>query len=548
MFTLKKLPSTLIDQIAAGEVVESPVSVVKELVENAIDAGAKKIAVNAEGDLLQHVSVMDNGKGMSLEEMLLAAQRHTTSKIASESDLVTLSTMGFRGEALSSIFSIANVEMESAKDQSGSGFRAFSSAGTFTDQARIARRQGTTIHVRDLFFNTPARKAFQKTGRYLRSQLIRLVQSFSLAFPEREFSLVIEGKTVVPFLKASGASFLDRFCFRMGQIYGEPFVDKARRVEKDEEGLKIVALLGPASYAKAGRSSQHIFINGRWIQSPFLSSLVKELYSTRLEEKEHPAFALHINLDPSKVDVNVHPQKKEVRFQDERFLRKRLLRLLDVDTSGGTVESLLTPQPFSNEVAFSAKAPKLQPEVFFKTTSKEDKPVLFQESRQSLHYMMKVGSYALVASGQELWIMSGKEALMHQMIRADSKRAAAQKLLVPHVFTVTLPQEQLAVEMQASFANLGIEVRVMGLSLSIDAIPPFFSVREVEELLLFFLENGKIGPYREIKLEKKFRQFTSRKTFSEEELRLLAGRYQEPIFPVFVKVQENDLETWHRGG
>ncbi len=397
--------------------------------------------------------------------MELAIKRHTTSKIRGEKDLIELRTMGFRGEALSSIFSIAQVSFESKQKDADVGLRLFSVGGKIEEREGVARTKGTTVDVRDLFFNTPARKAFQKGSSYLRARLIRLIQSMALAFPNKAFSLTIEGKKQAHFVAHTRGSFREDLRARMQEIYGADFVDRGQMIEAEEEGFSVHALLGSGIHAKVRRSWQHIFLNRRWIQSRLISSLMKEVYGTRLQQAEQPSFILHLELDPQAVDVNVHPQKKEVRFRDEKALRSALFRLCNPLTKA---QPILARSPqFCKQETISSEQP------LWSEPEKEEPTLLFSDTGICLHYMDKLGKYALVRFGKELWIFRGDEALLGQMAPEKRDTLPMQKLLVPHTFPLLPTQEPLVAGKESWFTHLGISCRQLRSQICLDATPPF---------------------------------------------------------------------------
>ncbi|MDE3045810.1 MAG: DNA mismatch repair endonuclease MutL [Verrucomicrobiota bacterium] len=304
MSSIAVLPDLVVDQIAAGEVLEGPASAVKELIENSLDAGAKSIRVEIEAGGLQKIQIEDDGCGMNGADVLLCLKRHATSKIRTAEDLQKLITMGFRGEALAALAAVSKLELKTSDGKESSKLAA---TGGKAERIEVcARNRGTTIEARSLFFNTPARLKFQKSTAASAAAVLKTVQTISLAHPEVAFRLSSNGKLTFDVRpeswKARAETVLGSF---------------THEVERKYEGLLMRALLGRPEEAKATRSGQVVFINQRPIFSPLISRAVKEGFGTRMEEKLFPVFLLFLEIPPEAVDVNVHPQKKEVRFRDE---------------------------------------------------------------------------------------------------------------------------------------------------------------------------------------------------------------------------------------
>lgn len=317
---IRVLPPEVAARIAAGEVIERPVSVVRELLDNAIDAGATRIDVEIEDGGLRLIQVSDNGRGIAPEELEVAFERHATSKIAGLSDLAHVHTLGFRGEALPSIAAAADVEVTTRAASEPVG-----SYAVLVD-ARVVRRQarpapcGTTFTVRDLFGRLPARRKFLGAPATETRQVTLLVTHYALAYPGIAFSLVSGGR---PALRTSGDGDL-RHAF--AAIYGASTAAAMLTVNHEEEGIVVSGLAGPPSLHRGTRAAISIFVNGRWVQSRPLLFAVTEAYQTQLPIGRYPVAALALRLADEDVDVNVHPAKAEVRFRDERLVGRAVRR------------------------------------------------------------------------------------------------------------------------------------------------------------------------------------------------------------------------------
>ncbi len=310
MSKIRVLSDQLINQIAAGEVVERPASVAKELVENAIDAGARRITVDVEGGGRRLLRVSDDGEGMTRDDALLAFERHATSKISSSDDLFAIATLGFRGEALASIASVARVELITKTEEDAAATRILIEGGRMRDVKDAAHTRGTTISVRDLFFNVPARRKFLRSEATESFHLTNLVTHYALAHPEIAFTLTNNGRES---LRAAPARNLRERAF---QIFGEKFINNLLEVAG---GLEPVARIGGFISAprerRTSRDAQYLFINGRYVRDPLIARALSDGYRTILPQGVYPAALLFLEVPLEEVDVNVHPAKTEVRFR-----------------------------------------------------------------------------------------------------------------------------------------------------------------------------------------------------------------------------------------
>lgn len=310
------LPDTLISQIAAGEVVERPASVVKELLENSVDAGADQCSVEVEQGGMKLIAVRDNGSGMSKEDANMAFARHATSKISNLEDLSCIRSFGFRGEALSAIASVAIVTMRTRTLESNSGWEIHYKGGKLDAENSAASPQGTEISVRNLFFNTPARKKFLKSETTELGHIISVVSHFALSHPHVGFELKHNGKTLIQVPKSSGKKE------RLAAIAGKDFLDFALEVEFQTPSIHIHGFVGASGASLSSKRHQYLFVNGRDVSDPMVSRAVFDAYGSRLPARSYPLFLLHIDVDPKEVDVNVHPRKLAVKFLDaQRIFR-----------------------------------------------------------------------------------------------------------------------------------------------------------------------------------------------------------------------------------
>ncbi|MBV8084084.1 MAG: DNA mismatch repair endonuclease MutL, partial [Chloroflexi bacterium] len=306
-------------KIAAGEVVERPASVAKELIENAVDAGATDVRVEVKDGGIALLRVVDNGQGIPAEELPLAFQRHATSKIGSIDDLAAVATLGFRGEALPSIAAVAQVMVASRAEGSLGGSQLRLAGGQVLEQTSIGCPQGTSVTVRELFYNTPARLKFLKTPLAEGGQVTRLVGHFALAYPGIGFSLVADGRPV--FQSSGRGDLLDV----IARLYGPEVARGMIPVELNDQ-LQVRGYVSTPQLSRASRSHISLFVNGRWILGRNLLQAVEQAYASLLMVGRHPVAVLNVNVDPAQVDVNVHPAKAEVKFAAERLVQGRLHR------------------------------------------------------------------------------------------------------------------------------------------------------------------------------------------------------------------------------
>jgi DNA mismatch repair protein MutL len=314
--SIRRLPPETASRIAAGEVIERPLSALKEVLENALDAGARSVEVRVERALDHRFSVADDGLGIRAGELELALERHATSKIGSLEDLDRLASLGFRGEALPSIAAVSRLRVTSRPSDAEAAAFVATEGGSVIERGAAARAPGTTVEVADLFFNTPARRKFlgSPTGE-LRAAL-RLLEAYALAFPHVGFRLVVDERQRLEWPAVAGAGLSARRD-RAAALWGARHATQLLEVEAEREGVRLEALLGLPEHARATREGQIYIVNGRWIQSPMLGAALRQAYGNLLPPGRFPAATLWLSLPPARLDVNVHPTKREVRFADE---------------------------------------------------------------------------------------------------------------------------------------------------------------------------------------------------------------------------------------
>lgn len=324
--SIKQLPPHLVNQIAAGEVVERPASVVKELLENSIDAGSKKIEIDIEQGGVKRIRIRDDGKGIAKDDLALALSRHATSKIASLDDLEHVVSLGFRGEALPSIASVSRMTVSSKTEDSEQGWTLTDDGQEdFDEPVPVAHAKGTTIDVRDLFYNVPARRKFLKTENTEFKHLQEVVKKISLSNFQIGLTLRHGNRNVLSLQPAKDRAGADR---RVAEICGPAFMEQSLYLDFEAAGLKLWGWVGLPTFSRSQADLQYFYVNGRIIKDRVVTHAVRQAYSDVLFHGRHPAYVLFLELAPEKVDVNAHPTKHEVRFRDARLVHDFLYRTL----------------------------------------------------------------------------------------------------------------------------------------------------------------------------------------------------------------------------
>src|SRR5688572_2653490 len=330
--TIRQLPDTLVNQIAAGEVVERPASVVKELVENALDAGATRIDIELEEGGIRLIRVRDDGSGIAPAQIPLAIARHATSKIASMDDLEQVTTMGFRGEALPSIASVSQFAISSRTADAEHGARLEVTGGKAGEVRPHPHPVGTSIEVRELFYNVPARRKFLRAERTELGHIEEWLRSLALARPQVELRLSHNGRAARQYRPARGD---DERLGRVAEALGEEFPGRCLAIDHAAAGLRLHGWVGLPTAARSSADQQYFYVNGRAVKDRVVAHAVRQAFADVLFHGRHPAFVLFLELDPRRVDVNVHPAKHEVRFRDGRLVHDFVFRTLH-DALAGT--------------------------------------------------------------------------------------------------------------------------------------------------------------------------------------------------------------------
>lgn len=323
---IRRLPPEVVAKIAAGEVILRPVSVARELLENSLDAGARQVGISVGDSPDQLLEVTDDGIGMSRDGLLLSIEPHATSKLRGEEDLLAVNTLGFRGEALPSIARVSRIEIITAQEGELQGWELKVEGGRPHPVEPAARPRGTTVRVQDLFFNSPVRKRFLKTPEGEMRLIVRMVTTYALAFPGVGFRLVQRGAAVLELPPAEDSAA------RIVQVYGPSFREKILTLESSDSAGEIGGHVGIPELARPGTQHQTMIVNQRWVNAPWFSAALRQGFGDLIPPNRHPFALVFLTIDPARVDVNVHPTKREVRFLDESPLFGSLVRAVQAQT------------------------------------------------------------------------------------------------------------------------------------------------------------------------------------------------------------------------
>ena len=517
------LPDLLISQIAAGEVVERPSSVLKELLENALDAGSAAIQIQLEEGGVKLIRVSDDGCGIARDELALALTRHATSKIATLDDLERVATLGFRGEALASVASVARLTLTSRQQGASHAWRLSAEPGAAPEPAALGA--GTVVEMRDHYYNTPARRKFLKSEGTEFAHCAEAVKRIALAHPEVAFTLSHNGRVSLHLAKTDARG-------RAGAILGDDFLAESRAVDTGAaalsaegagHGLRVFGHCATPAHSRARSDAQYVYVNGRFVRDKLLSHALREAYQDMLHGSRYPAYCIFLEIDPAHVDVNVHPAKTEVRFRDGRavhqFVFHAVQRTLSSplagnagapnDPSGPITGAFPTPSSLPQRSSFApsrssepAWAPRQESlrvsepamAAYFAFAEKAQPtaartPIPFSETTESTNGTTPPIGYALAqlhgvyilaqnALGLVLVDMhAAHERILYEKLKTalDSKRIATQALLIPAVFSADALEVAAAEENAEALHDLGFDLAPMG--------PTQLAVRGVPALL-----------------------------------------------------------------
>ena len=493
---IRELPDELISQIAAGEVVERPASVVRELLDNALDAGAREITVRLSAGGVRLISVEDDGAGIPRDELVVALRRHSTSKIANLGELETVGTMGFRGEALAAINAIAELSLLS---RAAGADAAWALDGRTGELRPVARAVGSTLEVRELFYATPARRKFLKTDATELAHCVEAVRRHALARPDVGFAIWHEGKLVEQWRAATGA---DPRVQRLADVLGDDFVTQSVAVSRQGGAVRVIGRAGVPDAARSRPDQQFFYVNGRFVRDKVLAHAARSAYEDVLHGHRQPVYALYLEIDPARVDVNVHPTKIEVRLRDSREVHQAVRHAIEdalaAPRAGDAAASPVVP--FFKPAAGSP-APWTQPAMHFAAErGPGDAAAMWPERRVDFAPPLAPaappsvpasdeawplgraiaqlqGVYVLAENSQGLVIVdmhAAHERIVYERLKTqlDGAAIASQPLLIPATFAAT-PQEVATAEACAGvLATLGLDIAPFSpRTLAVRAVP-----------------------------------------------------------------------------
>ena len=517
---IRQLNETAINQIAAGEVVERPASAIKELVENAIDAGATRIDVDYADGGKRLIQVTDNGCGIAAEDLALAMSRHATSKIDG-SDLLNIQSFGFRGEALPSLGAVGKLTLTS-RTQAGSGAELQVMGGKMSPPRPAAMQPGTRTTLRDLFYATPARLKFLRSDRTEAQAIADVVKRLAMAEPAIAFSLRDTGTDRMVFqVQAEQGDMFSALRGRLGQIMGRDFVDNAIPVDAEREGVSLTGFAGLPTYSRGAAVAQYLFVNGRPVRDKLLLGALRGAYADFLSRDRHPAVALFVECDPTLVDVNVHPAKSEVRFREPAMVRGLIVSglrhaLAEAGHRASTTVSsaalgAFTPETPSQPRIYQMDRPGNAPgysglaetaTMFDPQPSArmEEAPQLEAQhrplgaARAQLHE-----NYILSQTEDGLVIVdahAAHERLVYEKLKAQMAETGvrAQALLIPEVISLSDGDIALLMEQSETLTQMGLSIEPFGQgAVAVQSVPALLGHVDVQRLVLDIVDELSDG-------------------------------------------------------
>ncbi|MCX2432782.1 MULTISPECIES: DNA mismatch repair endonuclease MutL [unclassified Pedobacter] len=546
------LPDAVANQIAAGEVVQRPASAVKELLENAIDAGADKIQLVIKDAGKALIQIVDNGCGMSVTDARMCFERHATSKVKKAEDLFAIRTMGFRGEAMASIAAIAQVEMKTRRHEDEIGTCISIEGAQVIAQEPVATAAGTQISIKNLFFNTPARRNFLKSNPVEMRHIIDEFQRVALAHPAVFFSLHHDGTEIFNLPKGNLKQ-------RIVHLFGNNYNERLVPVEEETTIINLKGYIGKPAFAKKTRGEQFFFVNNRFIKDPYLNHAVSSAFEDLLPDDSYPLYVLFIEIDPAKIDVNVHPTKTEIKYLDEKSIyailksavkrsigRYNIAPTLDFDQETGfsnmitqkAVEDIVPPSinfnpdfnPFASDSSSTSGYSSSPRNYDAKPSAKNwgslyeitDQPVVEQTSiyaedsheieTSKKQYMQLHNRYIVSQIKSGLMVIDQQmahERILYErfLVHLDDRKGASQQSLFPQTITLNANDFELAKSLLDDIKSLGFDVREFGKNtLVVEGVPVDLGSSSINETQLFEqLIEGFKNTQQELKLSKRDR-------------------------------------------
>lgn len=486
---IRQLPLELANQIAAGEVVERPASVVKELLENSLDAGATRIEISISRGGLQEIIVRDNGRGIPKAEMPLAISRHATSKIINLGELENIQSLGFRGEALASIGSVSRMQLLSCCADTTEAWQIDCASDELSVQA-TAHPIGSSIVVQDLFYNTPARRKFMRTEKTEFRYIDEVVRRMALSNFNVSFTFRHNDRLVYQLASAETETARNR---RVAKLCGKAFMDHAVQIDFSIHGLRLWGWVTGAGFSRSQNDLQHFYVNGRIIRDRLITHAIRQVYQEWLHPGRHAAYLLQLEIASSAVDVNVHPTKHEVRFREARMVHDFIHRSLR-DALSGTLQKHTSVQPDENifRPAPAYTQSNYAPARIAESAMPVDSPL--GQAKVLLHER-----FIMAENAQGLVLVDARQAqqkILFQKLRQslDAGGIQSRPLLIPKSISVTAKQAIMVEQSQAILKQLGFDLSCLGPeSVMLRMIPVFVAGANVEKLLTGLFERDLAG-------------------------------------------------------
>ncbi len=587
---IQLLPDHVANQIAAGEVVQRPASVIKELIENAVDSGATSIQVIVKDAGRSLIQVIDNGSGMSVTDVRMAFERHATSKIRTTEDIYNIHTKGFRGEALASIAAVAQVETKTRKIDDEIGSQLVIEGGEVRNQDPVVCQVGTSISVKNLFYNVPARRNFLKSNQVEFRHIQDEFQRVSMAHENISFFLH-HNDAEVYHLKAGNLKQ------RITQIFGKKLSSQIISVEEDTEIVKVKGFVGKPEVAKKSRGEQFFFVNNRYIRSGYLHNAIADAFDSLLPAGYSPVYFLYLEIDPSKIDINIHPTKTEIKFEDEALIftilraavkhalgQFNVIPSLDFEQdpnwafipSASEEKQIKMPEitvdssfnPFEHQQSRAPKPSDIKANFDFYNDAVEleiennHAHQLFESEEiqnDAFEVIQWLNQYLVVEYRGELLIIDQHRAhqkiLFEKFVRSNNGNALVQQMLFPIELELSPNDRQKLINVEHQLLSFGFDISLDEEAIQINAIPVDVQQEDVVSVFMDFIE--ELDYQEEIELENTFAKILAKnaavkkgvalkaeqmQTLVEELLRLPNPNYTPYGRPIFVQMNTSDIK------
>jgi DNA mismatch repair protein MutL len=499
---IKELDSLTIDKIAAGEVIEASASCVKELVDNAVDSGATSIFVEIEAGGRERIVVQDNGCGMCEEDVLRSIRRHTTSKLSSIDDLFSISSRGFRGEALASITSVAKVLISSSMKEDnlavtpGTILSVHGGAVQGCESALLL--PGTKVVVESLFYNVPARRKFLKSPARDIKEIVKVIEMQAFSAPHIAFKLVADGDLVCSFDAQEDSK---SYAKRAINVFSEHFRNNSTLISYQDGNFALDGVIASLQNTRNNRALQFLLVNNRPVTSPFISHTIKAACGASIESGRHPIFALSLQMDQNLLDINVHPQKREVRFANEEEVSRIVYQAVSEALFSVSASSFCSPSSCYESSPFSCMQPYERESLFeSKEEIQEHVPTLLQEESVCLAVLGDMALIALSDVSASLFVLDlrgAMRAILFANLMKEANEVVLQDLLIPSVVDVDAKDYEIFLQGLPVLAELGFLLRSFGQnSFIVESIPAHLSNIDVSKYIVDIFNNGLLTSHR----------------------------------------------------